>query len=75
MFLEDSTVGREAWRELYLSLLKKVSELFPVVLQQEVLRDGPLCYIAVKVQGGYSLKHTSRTCGLIVIAEQALLSL
>lgn len=51
MFLEDSVVGRKAWRELYLSLLKKVSELFPVVLQQELLRDGPLCYIAVKVQG------------------------
>ncbi|XP_056233315.1 thyroid adenoma-associated protein homolog [Seriola aureovittata] len=49
MFLEDSTVGREVWRESYLSLLNKVSELFPVVLQQESLRDGPLCYTAVKV--------------------------
>ncbi|XP_044051427.1 thyroid adenoma-associated protein homolog isoform X2 [Siniperca chuatsi] len=49
MFLEDSTVGREVWRESYLSLLMKVSELFPVVLKQESLRDGPLCYIAVKV--------------------------
>ncbi|KAG7244081.1 hypothetical protein INR49_006243 [Caranx melampygus] len=48
MFLEDSTVGREVWRESYLPLLNKVSELFPVVLQQESLRDGPLCYIAVK---------------------------
>ncbi|XP_041793146.1 thyroid adenoma-associated protein homolog isoform X2 [Chelmon rostratus] len=49
MFLEDSSVGREVWRESHLSLLNKVSELFPVVLQQESLRDGPLCYIAVKV--------------------------
>ncbi|XP_019956479.2 tRNA (32-2'-O)-methyltransferase regulator THADA [Paralichthys olivaceus] len=49
MFLEDSSVGREVWRESYLSLLNKVSELFPVVLQQESLRDGPLCYTAVKL--------------------------
>ncbi|GAA6224743.1 thyroid adenoma-associated protein homolog isoform X1 [Lates japonicus] len=49
MFLEDSTAGREVLRGSYLSLLKKVSELFPVVLQQESLRDGPLCYAAVKV--------------------------
>ncbi|XP_051278992.1 thyroid adenoma-associated protein homolog [Dicentrarchus labrax] len=49
MFLEDSAVGREVWRESFRSLLNKVSELFPVVLQQESLRDGPLCYIAVKV--------------------------
>ncbi len=49
MFLEDSTVGREVWRQSYLSLLNKVSELFPFVLQQESLRDGQLCYIAVKV--------------------------
>ncbi|KAL7392507.1 hypothetical protein ABVT39_025652 [Epinephelus coioides] len=49
MFLEDSTAGREVWRESFLSLLNKVFELFLVVLQQESLRDGPLCYIAVKV--------------------------
>ncbi|XP_040897367.1 thyroid adenoma-associated protein homolog [Toxotes jaculatrix] len=49
MFLEDSAVGRKVWGESYLSLLNKVSELFPIVLQQESLRDGPLCYIAVKV--------------------------
>ncbi|TDH12887.1 hypothetical protein EPR50_G00050690 [Perca flavescens] len=49
MFLEDSAVGREVWRESFLSFLNKLSELFPVVLQQESLRDGPLCYIAVKV--------------------------
>ncbi|XP_034398095.1 thyroid adenoma-associated protein homolog isoform X2 [Cyclopterus lumpus] len=49
MFLEDSTVGREVWRESFLSLLKKVSEFFLVVLQQESLRDGPQCYIAVKL--------------------------
>ncbi|XP_059193716.1 thyroid adenoma-associated protein homolog [Centropristis striata] len=49
VFLEDSTVGREVWRESFLSLLNKVSEVFQVVLEQESLRDGPLCYIAVKV--------------------------
>ncbi|XP_053277676.1 thyroid adenoma-associated protein homolog [Pleuronectes platessa] len=49
MFLEDSSVGREVWRESYQSMLNKVSELFPVVLQQESLRDGPLCYTAVKL--------------------------
>lgn len=49
MFLEDSTVGREVWRESCLSFMNKLSELFTVVLQQESLRDGPLCYIAVKV--------------------------
>lgn len=51
MFLEDSAVGRKVWRESYLSLLNKLSELFPVVLQREPLRDGPLCYVAVKVHG------------------------
>uniref|UniRef100_A0AAQ4RRM0 Si:ch211-225b11.4 n=1 Tax=Gasterosteus aculeatus aculeatus TaxID=481459 RepID=A0AAQ4RRM0_GASAC len=49
VFLEDSAVGREVWRESFPSLLKKLSELFLDVLQQESLRDGPLCYIAVKV--------------------------
>ncbi|KAM7416659.1 hypothetical protein PAMA_018626 [Pampus argenteus] len=49
MFLEDSTIGREVWQDSFLSIMKKVSEVFPVVLQQESLRDGPLCYIAVKV--------------------------
>ncbi|XP_041644080.1 thyroid adenoma-associated protein homolog [Cheilinus undulatus] len=49
MFLEDSAVGRDVWRESLVSLLSKVSELFPVVLQQESLRDGPLCYITVKI--------------------------
>ncbi|CAN9513218.1 unnamed protein product [Ophioblennius macclurei] len=49
MFLEDSTVGREVWKESYMSMLNKVSEFFPVVLQQESLRDGPLCHITVKV--------------------------
>uniref|UniRef100_A0A7N8YBI2 Si:ch211-225b11.4 n=1 Tax=Mastacembelus armatus TaxID=205130 RepID=A0A7N8YBI2_9TELE len=49
MFLEDSTVGREVWRETCKSWSNKVSDLFPVVLDQEPLRDGPLCYIAVKV--------------------------
>uniref|UniRef100_A0A3P8VX30 Si:ch211-225b11.4 n=1 Tax=Cynoglossus semilaevis TaxID=244447 RepID=A0A3P8VX30_CYNSE len=49
MFLEDSMVGREVWRESHQYLLSKVSELFPVVLQQESHRDGPMCYIAVKL--------------------------
>uniref|UniRef100_A0A667ZTH9 Si:ch211-225b11.4 n=1 Tax=Myripristis murdjan TaxID=586833 RepID=A0A667ZTH9_9TELE len=49
MFLEDSAVGREVWREMYPSLLHKVAELFPVVLQQKGLTDGLLCYVAVKV--------------------------
>ncbi|XP_029018026.1 thyroid adenoma-associated protein homolog isoform X2 [Betta splendens] len=49
MFLEDSTVGREVWRQSHLAWLNKVSELFSAVLQQESLRDGPLCYITVKM--------------------------
>ncbi|XP_041856056.1 thyroid adenoma-associated protein homolog isoform X2 [Melanotaenia boesemani] len=49
MFLEDSTVGREVWRQSYMSMLSKVCELFPAVLQQEFHRDGPLCYVTVKV--------------------------
>ncbi|KAM3867515.1 tRNA (32-2'-O)-methyltransferase regulator THADA [Diretmus argenteus] len=49
MFLEDSTIGREVWRVTFPPLLNKVAELFPVVLHQEGLRNGPLCYIAVKV--------------------------
>ncbi|KAK2837266.1 hypothetical protein Q5P01_014478 [Channa striata] len=48
-FLEDSVIGREVWRESFLSWLKKLSELFNVILQQESLRDGPLCYFAVKL--------------------------
>lgn len=51
MFLEDSAVGRRVWRQYHLSLLNKVSELLGVALQQEALRDGPLCYTAVKVHG------------------------
>lgn len=49
MFLEDSAVGRKVWREYLASLLNKVAELLCVARQQEALRDGPLCYIAVKV--------------------------
>lgn len=49
MFLEDSSVGQEVWRETCPSWLDKVAELFPVVLQQEGLRNGPLCYLAIKV--------------------------
>ncbi|XP_034152617.1 thyroid adenoma-associated protein homolog isoform X2 [Esox lucius] len=49
MFLEDSSIGRELWREACPSLLNKVAALFPVILEQEGLRNGPLCYQAVKV--------------------------
>lgn len=66
MFLEDSTAGREVWRHSYLSSLNKVSELFPVILQQESLRDGPLCYIAVKVHDEHVrvrfVNQPSQTC-------------
>lgn len=51
MFLEDTAVGRRVWRQYHLALLSKVSELLGVALQQEALRDGPLCYTAVKVHG------------------------
>ncbi|XP_061585131.1 tRNA (32-2'-O)-methyltransferase regulator THADA [Cololabis saira] len=49
MFLEDSVAGRDVCCESCVSMLTKVSELFPVVLQNESLRDGQLCYVAVKV--------------------------
>ncbi|KAJ7994291.1 hypothetical protein DPEC_G00264360 [Dallia pectoralis] len=49
MFLEDSSIARELWREACPLLLNKVAELFPVILEQECLRNGPLCYQAVKV--------------------------
>lgn len=55
MFLEDSTIGREVWRESYLTWLNKVSESFPLILHQESLRDGPLCYVAVKVHKEHEL--------------------
>uniref|UniRef100_A0A3P9L1H1 Si:ch211-225b11.4 n=1 Tax=Oryzias latipes TaxID=8090 RepID=A0A3P9L1H1_ORYLA len=46
MFLEDSAVGREVWRTFCVSMLNKVSELFPVLMQNESLNDGPLCYLS-----------------------------
>ncbi|KAM4746045.1 tRNA (32-2'-O)-methyltransferase regulator THADA isoform 2-T2 [Anableps anableps] len=49
MFLEDSAVGREIWREACLSMLQRVSEALPSVLQEESQRDGLICYITVKV--------------------------
>lgn len=49
MFLEDSAVGHEVWRTFCVSMLNKVSELFPVLMQNESLNDGPLCYLSVKV--------------------------
>lgn len=79
MFLEDSAFGRKVWRESYLTLLNKVSELFPVLFQQESFRDGPLCYIAVKVHGKQcasqiSPLHSLETC-VIVVTDLILLSL
>nr|XP_061803888.1 tRNA (32-2'-O)-methyltransferase regulator THADA-like [Nerophis lumbriciformis] len=49
MFLEDNAVGRDAWQELCPSFLNKLAKYFPFILQQEDLRDGQLCYLAVKV--------------------------
>ncbi|XP_077600767.1 tRNA (32-2'-O)-methyltransferase regulator THADA-like isoform X1 [Stigmatopora nigra] len=49
MLLEDSTIGRDVWQELCLSFLKKIAKFFPFILQEESLRDGQLCYLAVKV--------------------------
>lgn len=49
MFLEDSAAGRKVWRQYHLSLLRKVSELLSAALQDESIRDGPMCYTAVKV--------------------------
>ncbi|XP_054630132.1 thyroid adenoma-associated protein homolog isoform X2 [Dunckerocampus dactyliophorus] len=49
MFLEDSVVGRDVWQEFCPSFVNKVSELFTCILKRESLRDGALCYVAVKV--------------------------
>lgn len=49
MFLEDSIVGLQVWQILHQSLVNKISELFTTALQQASLRDGPVCYAAVKV--------------------------
>nr|XP_057925831.1 thyroid adenoma-associated protein homolog isoform X2 [Doryrhamphus excisus] len=49
MFLEDSVVGRDVWQEFCPLFVNKLSELFSYILRQESLRDGPLCYLAVKV--------------------------
>ncbi|XP_017580907.2 thyroid adenoma-associated protein homolog isoform X1 [Pygocentrus nattereri] len=49
MFLEDSTTGREVLRQACTSLLSKVIELLPVVMKDEAIRNGPLCYHTVKV--------------------------
>ncbi|KAJ8415282.1 hypothetical protein AAFF_G00422620 [Aldrovandia affinis] len=48
MLLEDSTVGREVWRQAYPSLLCKVAEVFPVAMEQEATRNREWCYLAVK---------------------------
>ncbi|XP_019715994.1 thyroid adenoma-associated protein homolog [Hippocampus comes] len=49
MFLEVSSVGRDVWRELCPAFLDKLAKFFPLIVQQEPLRDGQLCYMAVKV--------------------------
>ncbi|XP_051924804.1 thyroid adenoma-associated protein homolog isoform X2 [Hippocampus zosterae] len=49
MFLEVSSVGRDVWRELCPAFLDKMAKFFPLIVQQEPLRDGQLCYMAVKV--------------------------
>ncbi|KAL0979345.1 hypothetical protein UPYG_G00183930 [Umbra pygmaea] len=49
MFLEDSSMGRELWRESSPLLLNKLSEFVPKILEQEILRNGPVCYQAVKL--------------------------
>ncbi|KAJ0041712.1 hypothetical protein NL108_007923, partial [Boleophthalmus pectinirostris] len=49
MFLEHSAIGREVWKKLCLPLMLKVAQLFTFVLEEEFLRDGPLCYSAVKL--------------------------
>jgi hypothetical protein len=53
MFLEDSRIGRDVWRETFPDLLDKLSRLFPVVMEQEGLRNGTFCYAAVKVNTTY----------------------
>ncbi|XP_023199487.1 thyroid adenoma-associated protein homolog isoform X3 [Xiphophorus maculatus] len=49
MYLEDSVVGREVWRESFMPMLQRVSESLPAVLQEESQRDGLICYITAKV--------------------------
>ncbi|XP_014874014.1 thyroid adenoma-associated protein homolog isoform X1 [Poecilia latipinna] len=49
MYLEDSIVGREVWQESFVPMLQRVSESLPAVLQEESRRDGPICYVSVKV--------------------------
>ncbi|KAI4884419.1 hypothetical protein NFI96_026372 [Prochilodus magdalenae] len=49
MFLEDSMTGRDVLRQACMSLLSKVTELLPVVMKEEAMRNGPLCYQTVKV--------------------------
>lgn len=49
MFLEDSIIGLQVCQELHQSLVNKMSEFFTTALQQASLRDGPVCYAAVKV--------------------------
>lgn len=50
MFLEDSAVGREVWRESHVSMLNKLAQSLPAVLRDKSLRDGPVCYVTVKVR-------------------------
>lgn len=74
MFLEDSAVGRKVWREHYMLLLSKVSELLGVALQQEALLDRPLCYTAVKVHGEQHQYLIRDVCFLSLILLSLLTS-
>ncbi|XP_030647585.1 thyroid adenoma-associated protein homolog [Chanos chanos] len=49
MFMEDSASGRGVLRQFCSSLLLKLTQLLPMILQEESLRNGPLCYQTVKV--------------------------
>jgi len=53
MFLEDSMIGRDVWRERFPELLEKISQLLPVVMEQKGLKNGTICYAAVKVNTDY----------------------
>ncbi|KAK0150982.1 Thyroid adenoma-associated [Merluccius polli] len=46
---QDSTIGRDVWRATFPDLLDKMSQLFPVAFEQDGLRNGTLCYAAIKM--------------------------
>ncbi|MFT7808492.1 thyroid adenoma-associated protein homolog [Arapaima gigas] len=49
MFLEDSTVGHEVVRRVSPAVLCRVADVFSSIMEQEALKNGDLCYTAVKV--------------------------